>query len=168
MNRIVLVFSVFFTLFLETARAQAPLKTGNTQLNAGVGLSGWGIPVYVGFDYGFKKDITLGGELSFRSYGNSYNNHKYRHSIIGISGNGNYHFNSLLEIPSEWDLYAGLNLGFYFWNSPSDYRGDGASGVGLGLQVGGRYFFNKNFGVNLEVGGATVAAGGKFGITYLF
>ncbi len=28
---------------------------------------------------------------------------------FGLSFNGNYHFNTVLEIPKDWDLYAGLN-----------------------------------------------------------
>jgi hypothetical protein len=154
--------------FINQSNAQAPLRIGGNQLNVGVGISGWGVPVYIGFDHGFKRDITLGAEFSFRSYRNDYNKNRYRHSIYGFSVNGNYHFSSVLDIPKNWDFYAGLNLGYYAWQSPSDYRGEGNSGIGLGLQVGGRYFFDKNFGVNLELGGATVAAGGKFGITYLF
>lgn len=167
MKRSFLFLLPMFALFHLKSAAQAPLKEGGSQLNAGVGISGWGIPVYLGFDYGIAKDITLGGELSLRSYGNSFGGRRYRHTIFGLSGNGNYHFNSLLEMPSEWNLYAGLNLGFYVWNSPSGYDGDGTSGIGLGLQVGGRYFLKKNLALNLELGGATVAAGGKFGITYL-
>ena len=168
MKKQTILFLLISFIYVSFSNAQAPLKVGSSQLNAGLGFSGWGIPIYIGFDYGFKKDITLGGELSFRSYGNDYNKKNYRHTIIGIGVNGNYHFNSVLEIPKQWDLYAGLNVGFYFWNSSSDYRGDGASGVGLGGQVGGRYFFTPKFGINLEVGGATVSSGGKIGITYLF
>jgi len=148
--------------------AQAPLKVGGNQFNFGVGLSGWGVPIYIGFDHGFRKDVTLGGEFSFRSYRKNYKNTYYRHSIYSLSVNANYHFNDLFDIPPIWDFYGGLNLGYYAWNSPSTYKGDGESGIGLGFQVGGRYFFQKNLGVNLEFGGATVTAGGKFGITYLF
>ncbi len=164
-----LIFSlIIVALFAQVGYAQAPLKIGGNQLNVGVGISGWGVPVYIGFDHGFKKDITLGGEFSFRSHNNDYDKNRYRHSIFSLSANGNYHFNTILEIPRQWDLYAGLNIGFYAWRSPSDYRGRNNSGVGVGLQVGGRYFFNEHFGVNLEFGGATVTSGGKFGITYLF
>jgi hypothetical protein len=37
----------------------------------------------------------------------------------------------------------------------NSYNYDGADNFGLGLQVGGRYFF-KNFGVNLQLGGGKV------------
>ena len=163
-----IAFITFLTLISFSVQAQAPLRVGRNQLNFGVGISGWGVPLYIGFDHGFRKDITLGGEFSFRSYSDNFNNNKYRHSIISLSANGNYHFNSILDIPNDWDFYAGLNLGYYYWNSPSAYRGDGASGIGLGAQIGARYFFSKSLAANLELGGATVTSGGKFGLTLLF
>ena len=145
--------------------AQGPITKGQSQINAGVGLSSWGVPVYLGFDYGVHPDITLGGELSFRSYNNNWRSDKYHHSIIGILGNANYHFNTVLDIPSPWDFYAGLNLGFYSWSSPNDYEGSHTSGLGLGAQIGGRYYFSNKVGLNLEIGGGNAFSGGKFGIT---
>ena len=141
--------------------AQNPLAKGQTQFNVGVGLSTWGIPVYVGLDYGIHKDWTLGGELSFNSYREDYHDNRYNHSIIGISGNVNYHFNHVLNIPTDWDFYAGLNIGYYVWNSPDPYPGDHESGLGLGGQIGGRYYFSNNVGVNLEFGGGNAFSGGK-------
>lgn len=161
-----LIFIAALLLITNFSFAQYALSKGESQLNAGVGLSSWGIPVYVGFDVGVHPDISVGGELSFRSYDDRWNGNRYNHNIIGISANGNYHFNSLLDIPTQWDFYAGLNLGFYIWSTPDDeYRGDGSSGLGLGAQIGGRYYFNDRFGINLEVGGANAFSGGKFGIS---
>jgi hypothetical protein len=155
-----------FLLFSSIIYAQSPIAKGESQLNAGVGLSSWGVPVYIGLDYGVHPDITVGGELSYRSYSDKYANVNYDHSVIGISGNGNYHFNRVLEIPKKWDFYAGLNLGFYIWNSPSDYQGSHSSGLGLGAQVGGRYFFSDKIGLNLEFGGGNAFSGGKLGLTF--
>jgi len=153
-------------LILTTAiYAQSPVFKGMKQFNAGVGLSSWGIPVYVGLDFGVTQDITLGGEISFRSYNETWKNNKYNHSLIGFSGNGNYHFNRILNIPSAWDFYAGLNIGFYIWNSPNDYDGSHSSGLGLNAQIGGRYYFTQRLGVNLELGGGNAFSGGKFGIS---
>jgi len=157
----------FVLLIATTAMfAQSPLGKGGKQLNAGVGFSSWGLPVYVGLDFGVHKDITLGLEASFRSYNDNYIGYKYSHTIIGFSGNGNYHFNSLLKIPSSWDLYAGLNIGFYIWMSDSNYHGSSSSGLGLGGQGGIRYFFNSRWAINLEGGGGNAFSGGKIGITY--
>lgn len=136
-----------------------------TQINAGIGLGDWGIPVYAGLDQYVHPDITVGGVFSFRSYDEKWGDDYYDHSIIGLAANGNYHFNRLLGISNQWDLYAGLSLGFYIWSSPSNYPGNHASGLGLGAQLGGRYFFSDKFGINLELGGGDVVSGGKFGIT---
>lgn len=145
--------------------AQAPLASGAYQLNAGVGLSSWGVPLYVGFDYGFKPDITIGAEASFRSYQENWKSIKYRHNIMGFAANGNYHFNRLLHLDRPWDVYAGLNVGFYVWSSSKSYPGNHTSGLGLGAQVGGRYYFNEKLGVNLEFGGGNAFGGGKLGLT---
>lgn len=154
------------TLF-SFAYAQYPLAIGQKQFNAGLGLSSWGTPVYIGLDVGVHKDISVGGELSFRSYNDYFKGIGYSHTIIGFSGNGNYHFNSLLEIPKDFDFYAGLSLGFYSWSGDAGYAGTHQSGLGLAAQVGGRYYFNSKVGLNLELGGGTVS-GGKFGISVKF
>lgn len=163
MKKLFIVFVLLMTSSLIFA--QGPISKGEAQINFGVGLSSWGIPVYLGFDYGVHPDITLGGELSFRSYNDNWKNNKYNHSVIGISGNANYHFNTVLNIPSPWDFYAGLNLGFYSWNSPNEYEGSHTSGLGLGVQIGGRYYFSNKVGVNLEFGGGNSFGGGKLGLT---
>lgn len=168
MKKIALLLALFAFGF---ANAQAPLEEGGLQLNAGVGTSGWGTPVYVGLDYGIATNFTLGGEVSYQSYseriGNGFGDIKS--SILGLQANGNYHFNEVLNIPSEWDFYAGANLNYYSWSSKVDGNSvdyDGADNFGLGLQVGGRYFFNDNFGINLQLGGGNVVSGAKIGITY--
>lgn len=162
--RTLLVLVVISFFGLSGASAQGSLGKGNKQLNAGVGISTWGVPVYVGVDFGVHPDITIGPMVSFRSYSERFNTTKYTHSIFVIGFNGNYHFNSLIDLDPEWDLYAGLTLGYYIWNSPNDYIGNQISALGVQGQIGGRYFFSDNFGVNLELGGG-VASGGKLGIT---
>jgi outer membrane immunogenic protein len=161
---IILLLTVI-TLF--SVSAQSSLEKGRKQLNAGLGFSGWGVPIYVGMDFGVSRDVTLGLETSIRSYKENYDNSHYNSYILGLSGNFNYHFNRILEIPSNWDFYAGLNVGFYGWSSPDGYPGPGDSGFGLGAQIGGRYFFNDNFGLNLEFGGGNAFSQGKFGITVI-
>jgi outer membrane immunogenic protein len=159
------LFTVLLLVAVCTVFAQNPVAVGQTQFNAGFGFSNWGVPVYVGLDYGVSKDITLGGEFSYHSYNEDYQHTHYDHSIIGISGNGNYHFNHVLNIPRDWDFYAGLNVGFYSWNSPSGYPGDHNSGLGLGAQIGWRYYFSNTVGVNLEFGGGNAFSGGKLGLS---
>lgn len=163
MKKILLMITVLFAM--SAVFGSNAMGKGQTQFNAGIGLSSWGLPVYLGLDYGLNNDITLGGELSFRSYEEDYHDHDYNHSIMGVSGNANYHFNNLLDIPSEWDFYAGLSLGFFIWNSPGSYEGSKSSGLGVSGQIGGRYYFTEKLGVNLEFGGGNAFSGGKLGVS---
>ena len=152
--------------------AQNPLGEGRTQINAGVGISGCGVPVYIGFDHGISKDWSLGGQLSFQTddepYHYSGHDYHYNSSAIGIGANGNYHFNRVLDIPRNFDFYAGASLTYYIWNY-DDYNENphpDNTSLGLGLQVGGRYFFTDKFGINLEFGGNTGTSGAKLGLTF--
>lgn len=156
---------ITFILITSLSFSQAPLGKGGKQLNAGVGFSTWGVPLYLGADFGVHEDITLGLEVSYRQYKQKYSGIYYNQAIWGFSGNANYHFNTLLSIPEKWDLYAGINVGFFYWTYDSDYSGDKTSGLGLGGQLGLRYFFNDKFAINLEGGGGNAFSGGKLGLT---
>ena len=177
-----ILFLAGLLLTVATASAQATLDKGALQLNAKLGFSGWGVPITVGVDYGIADDITVGGELSYRSYkttGITYVTEQvgifrmevprstdYRHSIFGILANGNYHFNRLFKLPSQVGVYAGLSLGYFIASSPSGYTGSSYSPFGYSVQTGARYFFNDKFGVNVEIAGGLVGGEFKAGVTY--
>ncbi|OHX68606.1 hypothetical protein NH26_16865 [Flammeovirga pacifica] len=123
-------------------------------INAGFGFSNHGVPIYIGGEYnGFHPDISVGGVFS---YHNRWDN-KHNNSAWTLSALGNYHFNRLLNLTSEWDLYAGANVGFYGYSH-------NATGFGGGIQIGGRWFITDVIGLNLQFGGGTVS-GGQFGIS---
>lgn len=158
---------------LSSASAQSVLE--NKAINAGIGFSGWGVPIYVGLDVPIHEDITIGGVFSYQSYSEDWFGYGWKHTIIGINGRGDYHFNNLLDISPEWDLYSGVSVGYYIWNtkyndgfgSNISYSGGGVGGVGFSFQAGARYFVSDNFGLNLEFGGGNILSGGRVGITYL-
>lgn len=145
--------------------SQGSLPKGKSQLNFGVGFSNWGVPVYLGFDNSISRDFTLGAEISHRSYRENWKDNKYRHAITGVLGNINYHFNHALNVPKAVDFYGGLNIGFFAWSSPDNYDGTHNSGLGLGAQLGGRYYLSNKVSLNLELGGGSAFSGGKFGLT---
>ncbi|MFM2202048.1 MAG: hypothetical protein RL040_1248 [Bacteroidota bacterium] len=155
-----LVSFALIALTCSIAQGQYALKTGSFQANGGFGLSGWALPVYVGADYGFDKNISLGGDLAF-SFLNTV-----------VSANANYHFVEMLQIDDVFDVYGGVNVGFFIRNQrinpeslPPYYNN--SVPVNIGIQVGGRYYFKKNLAVNLELGGGIAFSGGKIGISYL-
>jgi outer membrane immunogenic protein len=161
-----LLLTILSGISLTTLFAQAPPGKGGAQLNAGVGFSSWGTPVYIGADFGVHPDITIGPKFSYRNYNYNASGVNWDQSLTVLAFNGNYHFNTLLKMSSKWNFYAGVTLGYYVWSS-NDFTGAQASGIGFDGQIGGRYFFSNNFGINLEFGGGT-ATGGNLGITYKF
>jgi outer membrane immunogenic protein len=165
------LMALFVAVAATCSFAQGTLGKGGKQLNAGVGFSDWGVPVYVGMDFGVHESITIGPRFSYRNYGYRAAGFDVDQTLIVLSFNGNYHFNKILNLESKWDLYAGLTLGYYLWSDAkidgNNYNGGKGSGIGLDAQIGARYFFSDKFGLNLEFGGGT-GTGGSFGITYKF
>ncbi len=163
MKKIFLTIALLLTFGISYS--QYALPKNKLQLNAGFGFSGWGIPIYASIDYGIHKDISIGGEISFRSYNEYWYSDYYNRTIIGLLSNCNYHFNSILNAPNEIDLYAGLNIGFYVWSSAHNYHGNSNSGLGIGAQMGGRYYFSSKFAGNLELCLGNSVSGAKIGLT---
>ncbi len=131
---------------------KAPLNKGDKQLNFGLGLNADGLPVYAQLDFAVNPDITV-SPMAALTAGNSY-------SFMTIGVHSDYHFNSLLNIPPNWDFYAGVNLGFRFYLG----QGSGTSPLVLGLQMGGRYYWNSRWGINLEFGGGA-GFGSRIGVS---
>ena len=81
---------------------------------------------------------------------------------LALGAKGNFYFDNLFDLPSDWDVYAGANAGFATAlgnNSKSD-------DFNVGLHVGGRWFWNDKWGVYLEFGGGNTLKGtGGIGIT---
>lgn len=141
----VLLSSVLGVLALSSVAlaGEAPLSPGQLAFNGGVGLGRAPLPLYAGLDVSVHRDVTLGGDLFVSTGGGG----------IAAMGRGDYHWNRLLGIPREGDLYLGLGLVLGDW------------GLYARGQLGGRWFFNDRVGLNLEVGGATKEVGGLFGVT---
>ena len=177
MKKILACASLFFAV--ATASAQG-LEKNKVQINGGVGLSGFGVPVYLGLDYGIARDFTIGAEASYSSKKVSSGYFDDKYSFFGFGVNGNYYFDRLLKLPKEFDVYAGATLGYYNVSNSKTYTGPAGlesyyenlhtsfavSGFDLGLQIGGRYFFTKNLGLNLQFGGGINTFGGRIGLTY--
>jgi outer membrane immunogenic protein len=176
MKKISLVFAMVLCtmgVFAQEGNKTARIADNNLLLNFGIGLSNWGIPVYGGLEYFVHRDISVGGVLGYQHYNNGWYGYDYSINTISATAVANYHFNHILNIPRKWDFYAGLNLGFYSQSiskpGPApDYNGNTINGVGLGLQVGGRYYFARRWGLNLELAGGSSISDVKFGMTCKF
>ena len=107
------------------------------QLSAGSGFYSGGFPVYAFADFRVHPDWTVGPEVNFVFYDNFH---------FVLSGRADYHFNKLLNISDEWDFYGGATMGVDFSNHTE---------FSSGLHVGGRWYWDKTWGLNAEVGGGT-------------
>ncbi len=133
---VVMVFTIFGNLFAQNNQ-KAIFNESKMQLNAGSGFYSGGFPIYAFVDFNVHPDWTVGPQINFVFYDNF--------SFV-VSGRVDYHFNHLLNIPSQWDLYAGATMGIDFsrWTSFSS-----------GIHVGGRWYWDKTWGLNVEIGGGT-------------
>jgi outer membrane protein W len=62
-----------------------------------------------------------------------------------------------------------VNLNYYCWIVDDKKNNDLLvvdEPFGVGAQIGARYYFNKNFAINIEAGTGSVNSLGKIGITY--
>ncbi len=149
MKKITIVFAFLMMSAMTFAQGEAPLSKGGKQMNFGLGF-GDGVPVYWGMDWAVHNDITVGGSASFNLDGFNY---------MAINGRGDYHWNRLIGIPSNWDFYAGANIGFKIAFDDAH-----TSGLDLKIHVGGRWFWSEKWGLNLEIGGGT-GFGTSLGVT---
>lgn len=133
-----IVLSLMVTGLFAQRGGVAPLAKGEKEVNFGVGLSGWGVPLYVSMDFAVHKDVTITPLINVR-----FDNDDI---WFGALAKADYHWNYLIGIPNNWDFYSGLKLGFVAGN---DFELD------LGIQVGGRWYWNERWGLNLELGGGT-------------
>ena len=130
-----ILFTIGLTVMSILAFSQAPLSKGEKQLNFGIGASDNGLPVYVGMDFSIHNDVTVGPVVKI----------VFDDEVrFGALARVDYHWNRLLEIPSNWDFYLGANVSFL--------TGDELE-TGFGLQLGGRWYWSDKWGLNLEFGG---------------
>ena len=139
MKKLILLLSLAFILTNLDAQngGVAPLAKGEKQLNFGTGFTNGGIPVYASMDFAVHKDVTVTPEVHMKIDDNFK---------AGILVKGDYHWNALIGIPSNWDFYAGARVGFDFGN---EFDFD------IGIQVGGRWYWSEKWGLNVEFGGGT-------------
>ena len=151
------------------------------RLNFGVGVSDWGIPIYMNLESPIdieSSTISVGFSYQFKNETERYywylSDVTWRHAIIGIDGSWNYYVDELLGLPDNLNLYGGVGFGYWIWrtkvhsayNGFSDtYSGTGSGGLGVSYVLGGRYLFKDRLGLNVQFGGGTILSAGKIGLS---
>lgn len=78
---------------------------------------------------------------------------------LNVGVKGNYYFDNVFGITDDaWDVYGGANVGYSIdMRDDHDNNGNDESDLNLGLQVGGRWFWNDKWGVYVEIAGGNVS-----------
>ncbi|WP_460909737.1 hypothetical protein [Spirosoma areae] len=154
--------------------AQLSIDKGTKLINLGIGVGGYsgtsGIAFGGSADFGVAPNITVGGQIAYRSFSYGYLGFNDKINYLYFAARGSYHFNELLNLGTDKaDIYAGLGLG-YQSVSYSDSYGTGfntfGSGIYVPIHLGGRYFFTESVGAFLELG--TGVSPAMLGVTFKF
>ena len=131
-NLKLITFLSLFLLGTSYLSAQVFKGYGDKKVQVGFIPYGYGNGIGGAFDYGLTNLFSAGGgaELYFgRNSSNFY-----------LFGRGDIHLAELLDMPTEMDLYPGIDLGLT------------GNNLGLGVHLGFRYFFSDNIGAYIEFG----------------
>lgn len=140
---------LLFILFLgQMAFAQAWEGKGDQKVQ--IGFNGWGngTGITATYDYGLSKVVSLGVGANF--YFDGYKDGNKDNNFYAF-GRVNFHLQDVLGMPSQWDLYPGVDVGVI------------GNTFGLGAHLGVRYFFNNNVGAFIEAGN-----NGSLGLSFNF
>lgn len=117
--------------------AQAWSGNGDQKVQAGVVPYGYGTGISGTYDYGLSDFVSVGAGVNFY-----FDNYKDNDNInrAFIFGRVNAHLQEALDLPEQWDVYPGIDLGVV------------GRDFGLGAHIGARYFFTEKFGAFVELG----------------
>lgn len=138
------VILVIYGLFMALpGTMQAQESHGNT-LNAFVKF-GDNSSISANYEFAITQDITVSPEARIWFSGKN---------DLSIGARGDFYFDRLFNLKEPWDIWGGIDMGFIV--SGDDNKDD----FNLNLHAGVEYKFSDMFGVILELGGGTTAAGG--------
>jgi hypothetical protein len=126
-------------------------------LSSGIGTSG---VVFIGnLEYAITDHIGLGVSAGYWSYSEETSagtvQVKSKYTVLPIAATGAYHF----HISSNWDLGAGVALGYYVVSSSvesnvagANYAATGSSGLAIGVFGLARYYVSDSIALRGKVG----------------
>lgn len=139
----------------ETSKAQK-YEQGATVAHLGVGLGGgFGLPISVSADYGWKEKISLGGIVGFASRSENLVTFDANYTYIFVAARGAYHFDLGVD---KLDPYAGVLLGYNVASVSLDpdpgppFNNISAGGAVYGGFLGARYGLTDKIGAFGELG----------------
>jgi hypothetical protein len=164
---------------MNSAFGQGHFDLGSNVVGVGIGLgssygTGYGGSSDLGFNFQYERGmwdvggpgiISLGAYVAFKSYSYDYFGYSWTSNATVIGARSAYHFNGIKS--DKFDVYAGLMLALRtFSYSDNIYYAENSSDVVFSGFIGGRYYFNENFGAFAELGNGISIM--NIGIVYKF
>lgn len=139
-------------------------EMGKTSVGPLLGIGPNGLAIGGQGEYGFNKNISIGGLVSYSSKSEKYDywyySYTWKLTYITIGAQGNYHF----KPAQQFDPFVGLIVGYDIvsatveWDDPTyeSYYGNSvgaaASELVIGGNIGANYYFNKGMAGVARVG----------------
>jgi outer membrane immunogenic protein len=166
MKKIFLALMALLVLSGAALAGTNEFSKGSFFITPQVGINSWTIPFGLNVEYGLTPNIGVGGTVMVWLWSDEW----ISQSIISLSAEGAYHFTQINV--DKLDLYAGAGLGYsiYSYDIKGGFAGEtGASGLDLGIILGGRYFFTEKIAASLRLNGSFIGHwatfGGAIGVT---
>ena len=169
-NQITYIFIALFIILLGSQNANAqttPMTKGKTLVMAGLGIGGYGgdisgsssPAILASFMKGIKNDLgpgnlSIGGTMAVKS--GSYDGFDTDNSwsYFALVARASYHPHFVKS--ENFDVYAGLGLGFYSASAQVEYDnigyGASTSSIATTVHIGARYEFNQTWSAWAEMG----------------
>lgn len=157
----------------NSTHAQVRIESGGRWdlINAGLGMSTRGLPIFIGLEQTIDDHISAGLMATFQSYRENSAAGPWAHQFFGVGLQGHYHFIELA--PAPYDLFAGLTIAWSAHSlrwagtaaAPDAYTGRAIGGTGLSAQIGGRYTY-KGTTFLLQLDGGTLTSGFLAGLSF--
>lgn len=128
-------------LTITTAFSAQESFTGRDDIRAYIGanIQDAGTGISVGADYGMGESISVGVQAGYLLSSNILTGYEKKAKFgdrFDIKARFNAHLGRVLNLPSQFDIYPGLDLSL----------------KNFGAHAGARYFFDKGIGVYTEIG----------------
>jgi hypothetical protein len=129
----ILIGAIFFLLFANITQAQSYDGKGDSKINVGYNIYGYGNGIKATYGYGLNDAFSLGAGATFYFNGDVNDYFLYARA--------SFHLGPLMDLPPKLDIYPGIELGYL-----------SSKNIGLAGFLGVRYFFNDRIGVYAELG----------------
>lgn len=150
MKKVFIVFFATVMIFTSSLLAEDQVfEKGSQLIGAELGISYFGTPIGISYEFGLKEKIGIGASFMYQSWGYDLGIFgDYNQTLLTPSVFGMYRFNDLIKIP-KLDLAGGVTAGFSIYSS--DWADEAATGgVFVGLIATARYFVTEKIAIHLK------------------